>query len=67
MGESDTLDTLILDFGFYPETSRLRAPVEALANQPDCEILKLDVSTARDEDWDLVLDKLLCARRCITL
>ena len=67
MNESDTLDTLILDVGLYPETSRLRAPVEALGNQPDCEILKFDTNNVDDKDWDIVLDKLLQARRCITL
>jgi hypothetical protein len=61
------INVLILDFGFYAENSALRPVISAISRDPGNEIMHLDAGTMSDNDWDGVLDKLLNAKRCITL
>lgn len=58
---------LILDFSVYAKSSPLQLALTAICNDTKNEIISLRPDLMSDEDWDGVLDKILSARRCITL
>jgi len=58
---------LILDLGLNAYDSALRSTIAATSRETEVELVRLVPEMMKDSDWDGVLDKLLSAKRCITL
>jgi hypothetical protein len=60
------IDYLALDFGLYPASKGLRNLLLTRQNQ-NITIMNLNTKLMSTAEWDIVIDNILKAKRCITL
>jgi len=66
------IDYLALDFGLYPDSNNLQLWLTEkqqrnINNNENIIIMDLNTSLMSTSEWDVVLDNILLAKRCITL
>jgi hypothetical protein len=63
------IDYLALDFGLLPDSNNLRLWLteKQQLNNNNIIIMDLNTSLMSTSEWDVVLDNILLAKRCITL
>ena len=62
--KNDNSNYLILDFGINPESKGL---ITFVKNDNENQLLELNPSQMKNEDWDHVLDLIIKNKKCITL